>query len=703
MAENTQKNTESTDDPIKLVSIQELIGKTFFIPGYQRGYRWTKRQVEDLLDDIEEFMEKPRTGNGFYCLQPLVVAGRKITKKDFQDEINRLNALGDGDDIRKGDVTTAIDKLTQWEVIDGQQRLTTIKIILTYLGHKDSYSIEYETRKKDDSSDDIGSQEFLDEIKSYMAEDKKEIADSNIDFFHMRQAYETIQTWFDQKDRQSKRDDFAKALLNDVQFIWYDAKDEDPIELFTRLNIGKISLTNAELIKALFLNRSNWGKETSDTLALSQLEIASQWDNIEYTLRNEEFWMFFHGEDAPPTRIDYIFDYICNKNLLYPTGKGENSPETIGSDKYRTFRYFYNYFYPKVDTKKGGQNLPYAKIKNCWEKVKTIFGTLLEWYNDCEMYHYIGFLVAVNRKDEIDTLLSEWLSGEKCKRNKKTFIQWLKEEITTSISAYKDLTKPYDDGTTQKSKVAPLLLLFNVQTVINQNKGYVGSQQYRLGVFYKFPFHLYKKEKWDIEHIDSNTPNELDSAKDKKEWVLNALLELHYKKGSSAGDTDGSKLDAFQKVKNFLDPGDPETDFEKIQEELKKELGLSGKSDDNALTDVEKNQVWNFALLDSGTNSSYHNDLFPTKRRKLIAKDQGKIISLDWDSDKEAIAIRTQRAEIAFVPPCTRNVFLKYYTPANNDIWSWNKLDAKNYRQAIFDTLSEFGVKIGETQEPQGE
>ena len=340
MAENTRQKTELTDDPIKLISIQELLGKTFFIPGYQRGYRWTKRQVEDLLDDIWEFMEKKTTENEFYCLQPLVVAARKITKKDFQNEINRLNALDDGDDIRKGDVRTAIDKLTQWEVIDGQQRLTTIKIILAYLKSSESYSISYQTREK--------SVEFLEKISQANGD-----ADSNIDFYHMRQAYETIENWFSK--RLEKAPDFSTkftdALIKGVNFIWYDAKDEDPIELFTRLNIGKISLTNAELIKALFLNRSNWDRETSNTLALSQLEIASQWDNVEYTLRNEEFWMFFHNEDAPPTRIDYIFDYICDKNLLYTNDNLENSTETIGSDNYRTFRYFYNYFHPKADIK----------------------------------------------------------------------------------------------------------------------------------------------------------------------------------------------------------------------------------------------------------------------------------------------------------------------------------------------------------------
>ncbi len=39
--------------------IAELLGMNFLIPSYQRGYRWTKQQVEDLLDDINSFTPLP--------------------------------------------------------------------------------------------------------------------------------------------------------------------------------------------------------------------------------------------------------------------------------------------------------------------------------------------------------------------------------------------------------------------------------------------------------------------------------------------------------------------------------------------------------------------------------------------------------------------------------------------------------------------
>lgn len=51
-----------------------IIKERFNIPTYQRGYRWDKKQVVDLLEDIYEFMQKGNPQEGeFYCLQPVVV------------------------------------------------------------------------------------------------------------------------------------------------------------------------------------------------------------------------------------------------------------------------------------------------------------------------------------------------------------------------------------------------------------------------------------------------------------------------------------------------------------------------------------------------------------------------------------------------------------------------------------------------------
>ena len=194
----------------------------------------------------------------------------------------------------------------------------------------------------------------------------------------------------------------------------------------------------------------------------------------------------------------------------------------------------------------------------------------------------------------------------------------------------------------------------------------------------------------------SQTPNSQTTAEDDNGDLIGGLI---------FNDQEPTQ-DDISKIKTFLsNPEDKNEFFEEIQKMLLELLeGQSGAlKDDEKKSDAwgknEKNQVWNFALLDQTTNRSYHNDIFPTKRRKLIAKDQGKTISLEWKN--HSVVVNTKDAEIAFVPPCTKNAFLKYYTPGNNDIWKWNRHDAENYRQAMFDTLKEFGVTISENDKNQ--
>ena len=284
------------DNVIELKSIGELLGKNFFIPAYQRGYRWTGQQVKDLLDDIDEFRANS-TGNGFYCLQPLVIKKSIVNAENFIASFQGLKQ----DALLEG-AYEIINKYTRWDVIDGQQRLTTLCILLNYLSNKNPYHVEYETR--------LDSADYLENITSDKAE-------KNVDYYHMHLVKVGIDNWFTEKEEEYKEKykeylkEFQDTILNHVKFIWYESVDEDPIEVFTRLNIGKIKLTNAELIKALLLNRSNFTNDNS--LVLRQQEIASRWDQIEYTLQDDAFWLFLHSEKyKPATRIDFIFDLIWN-------------------------------------------------------------------------------------------------------------------------------------------------------------------------------------------------------------------------------------------------------------------------------------------------------------------------------------------------------------------------------------------------------
>ena len=628
---------QCNDNQIGLKTIGELSGLSFFIPNYQRGYRWTRQQVKDLLNDINEF---DASKDGFYCLQPLVV--RLRNEKDIVTKIHETNKLSEIREILNKSVG-------KWEVIDGQQRLTTIYIILRCLGSNEPYSLEYATRGK--------SREFLLNMDKY---DENE----NIDFYYMAQAGETVNNWL---KTVFDKEAFLDKLKNKVNFIWYESVDEDPIKVFTRLNIGKITLTNSELIKALFLNRSNFAGKSTDSLRLRQQEIATEWDKIEYTLQSDEFWLFLHdkGYDRP-TRIDFIFDLICNENALdiESLNKEDEKEKVIGTDEYRTFRYFYEYFKSSHQNENNDKKKQLQKTERAWQIVKSYFQTFNEWYDDLVLYHYVGFLLAVG-SISIEQLVNFW----KAKKDKKEFVLYLKDEIKKAIGNNGTDYQYKEDGS-DKTKCRSLLLFHNIQTVINQNHAQQSNDKYKIGTFYKFPFHLYKLEGWDVEHINSSTNNPEEDDDTRKEWLVNVYLsadEVTQKDIIKYFDTedDGAKGLLFENIKN----GIKESIYEYPE----------------VWTPEEKNRIWNYALLDSSTNRSYGNAIFSAKRRVIIGKDQGRLIPVPrvLKNGKISVDKESKYATSSFVPPCTKQVFMKYYSSAISKSNYWTKADAEAYKNDI--------------------
>lgn len=620
---------------IKLYSISELLERNFYIPSYQRGYRWSKQQVEDLLNDIYAFAVRKKTDKEFYCLQPIVVKPHKWER-----------TLPDG----------KIENIEGWELVDGQQRLTTIRVLFTYLikEHlkgdslkkeygKDVFTVEYETREN--------TEEFLNNITENNTE--------TIDYFHISNAYKYIREWFEKQEGQRgvreniintlvyKHGDINNPIKGVVQVIWYQIEDDkNPINTFIRINLGKISLTNSELIKALFLQEGNFGADNNELAKLRQLEIANEWDRIENTLQDDDFWWFLNkGENKKASRIEFIFDLVKSVAIKNEPEIISNSSieEQIGTDQYATFRYFYQRFDEKHD---------FDFIKKEWKTITDYFDIFLEWYNNPVWYHYIGFLIYCG--DDIVELLRLTHKGistknditeELKKRVKRRFsdVKWAFDE--KNKLHYLDLSYA---KTRQKQHIRELLLLLNIQYVIEQcesNK-----------IIYKFPFKLYKKENWDVEHIDSFTENPLNNRSTQIEWLTTAKNDLE--------DIEEFKNDLKlkERINSFIKDEKSKESFELLQGEI---IRIAGEeTNDEAL----KNNIGNLTLLDAETNRSYGNALFPTKRRIIIEKDMKGI----------------------FIPIWTKNLFLKYFDLKTSSRTKWNESDIKKYRKIIADKLTEF-------------
>ena len=641
---------------LELKSIAELQDMAFYIPAYQRGYRWTQQQVKDLLKDILEFSGKKGNAS-IYCLQPLVIVKRLSDEDSVMKRIHEAKDLNEVRHLLK----------EQWEVVDGQQRLTTIRLILEVLQQPHFYDIEYETRKNSAS--------FLDGIMNGIPDSNVK---ENIDYYYIKQAVNYTNNWLKGKDI----DRFRNVLLHQVKFIWYETQENNPKEVFTRLTIGKISLTNAELIKALLLNKSNFPNDDYSTVRLRQQEIAMEWDVIEYTLQSNEFWLFLNEPgNERSTRIDFIFDMICQEDMLHC----KDDQEIQMNGDLKTFRYFNHYF----ETQKQKEEA----IQTIWEKVKEIFQTLQEWFDDKELYHYIGFLICIGKS--VNRIYRQWTRyATKSAFRENYLMKAIKESIrykdieNTVYEVDAEVPQEFKGGVKQNCR--PILLLHNLQTVINQNNVLAENKKYREGVFYKFPFHLYKSEDWDVEHIDSNTENKLNDIQSQREWLLNAYFGLQ---GEAFKEIRKNIKDFFEKFtgKNYEQSEDP--DKQKARNERFEEL-RSSIDDINGnirLSQIEKNKIWNFALLDSSTNRSYGNAIFPAKRRVIIGKDQGKrFFPPTVDENGAIVECKVQEGQSSFIPPCTKSVFLKYYNAASSDFNTWNKEDAIAYMNNIKDTLKEF-------------
>ena len=562
----------------------------FFVPDYQRGYRWGENEVKQLLEDIYENGLKP------YYLQPIVV--KTIKNKSY-------------------------------ELIDGQQRLTTLYLLLNYLEKSFSeksktsrkYEITYETRK---------------ETHSYLTDLDPNKKEDNIDFFFIYNAYRTIKEWFE--DDRSTINEFYFYLTKYVKIIWYEPEDNvSGVELFTRLNIGRIPLTNSELVRALFLSRN------SDLTPAEQLEIAAEWDSIEKELHQPSFWAFltnYQPEDYP-NRIDLLFDLMAG-------GKSR--------DKYATFFYFNN----KIKEKERKQDL--------WKEIVAYFARLKEWYGNREIFHKVGFLVAVGNKDKALINLLNNTEGKK-KDEVSLYLDSQIEKVMEEVNLG-ELTYQSKDTTHH------VLLLFNVLSVMN-----VKDESLR------FPFDKYKGNDWSLEHIHAQNAEILNTTEKQKEWlsihkeVLQSMIEREnlenaIKEKGQQKSTIEAQIKKLQDLLNAIEKMEQQNSIVKAQfDELQKQIfsQLSNETEGDYLDSLA-----NMALLNVGNNAALNNSVFEVKRRKIIEMDKTG----------------------AYIPYCTRMVFFKYYTPTPSNLHFWGADDREAYIKAIEETLKPY-LKTELNPEPE--
>ena len=92
---------------MKFDSVEKLLNYGIFtIPEYQRGYSWTKDQLDDLLNDLSDV---------------------EFIKEHYAGTVTL---------IKSGQEKIGITDLTKYDIVDGQQRLTTFHLLLISIYHR---------------------------------------------------------------------------------------------------------------------------------------------------------------------------------------------------------------------------------------------------------------------------------------------------------------------------------------------------------------------------------------------------------------------------------------------------------------------------------------------------------------------------------------------------------------------------------------
>lgn len=601
-------------EKLDTVTVFDLMNNKFYIPDYQRGYRWTHLEVSKLLNDLEDYFKHNADGSTFYCMQPLVVFFNK--------------------------------KQDAWEVIDGQQRLTTLFLILNqqrslleqiYPGMH-LFELSYQSRP--------GSKAYLEKIDENHKND-------NIDYYHMYNASQTIKSFLNNEANLGAWR-FIDAVVNannttnrpSVKFIWYDVTEEIESkniaseEKFADLNIGKIGLTNAELIKALFLN--NVADDGSEAL-----RIASDWDNIEHALQDDSFWSFIYGkhDGKYATRIEFLFDIIQQKAL-----NEQNEYYTFDSysERIKSLTNLYIQMLPKdISPQK-------TIIKTLWKDISDKYYLFKGWYENKKLYHIIGYL----RYQKCDIGEIEKIYNSPEVENIEKFYDKLFEKALQYVKDTEIRNLNYHDSKDHK-KIYDILTLFNVLSIVDCEKENV-----------RFSFDEFYKYSWDIEHVRSQTPKNLDG-EGRHDWIV---CNLEYFSGVRYQEDFAvykSEIDNAPNRSLEIVPGHT---VGYICDELLKLFSCKSDITESGIYDVLHKQVFkqdvsfkyednigNLVLLDQGTNRGYKNAFYPVKRK--------------WISKREH--------EGVYVLPCTKNVFSKNYCNIIFDLMNWNNGDAEDYMKEI--------------------
>lgn len=363
--------------------LKDIFSMWYRIPNYQRPYVWGKDQIFELLDDITTAYQKDK--NSEYFLGSLVLQDR-----------NNPN-------------------FKEFDVLDGQQRLTTLFLITAVIRdlttnekRKNTCQKSIFQEKNDDDNIperlrivfDIRQEvaEFIDEfVKEYdttasekiqiIAQDKKQ----NLSLYNMANAILYISDYFNE---HQNIDDFFPFFRNKVILICVSTKNlDDAFKLFTVLNNRGVKLRGADILKSDNLSLIDDIKEND--------KYAKNWEEIEDYF-GEYFDEFLSHIQSIVTkekaRINLLEEF--NKNI-FKKNKLNKGKEFF--DFVKKYKKHYEYLFDDnqdIELKNIIKLMKIGFVSDLW------IAPLLKYYDKFGKDNLVDFAKKLNNK-----FASDWIAN----------------------------------------------------------------------------------------------------------------------------------------------------------------------------------------------------------------------------------------------------------------------------------------------------
>lgn len=535
------------------------------IPDYQRGYEWGENNVRLLLEDLKKFLDKIYISDIdkflddklFYCLQHITIISK--------------------------------DNGEYYNVVDGQQRLTTIAIILAYFGKADLLKGKLKYSSREDTGEFLNNEIFT---RKYWEQNDKEEDVKHKDEFYIRAAANMVQTWDkEQTWNSNQRKRYIEILLNRTKLIVNVVSGNEEM-IFANINGAKAELDGADLLRAVQITHSSKEKyeithsDNSNEVNEYRVKMGMLLDEINNWCGQKDVRTFlgrFLKDDS--------FDKSGFNEKLYPINYLYRMMYEMHPDNNMPFEF--RFFEYGLDIKGNGVG------DDNWEmyiELKRIYGFVRDWYESDEIYHYLSYLFS-NFKSKVNfvAIYKTWENS----KGKLSFITELKKEISKYIlEIYSSDGENNEEPAKEKLKNDLANLSFSwyhnkeslVKILILLDVIYSCKSKYRL------PINYFVSKGEDIEHIGCQTPNEED-LNNREKW-----LEYIKKLNDYKFDIDKGRLDEWW-------------------EKLLKEQEVIDDVTSNIIDELNSyglNSIGNLVLLHSSQNRSYRNASFNTKKSIII-------------------------------------------------------------------------------------